>query len=138
METEPVYVDAELVEDTIGHAVEDVVIVAAEEDIDDLGLGAVDRSTAGRKLDPDALTAIKLDGLQRAVIEQIRYRELMGSTFFSKAQRSKGSADGVSFEGKLPHLSPRALTILADVGLVNRWGSMSSRDNLDLEDIGYA
>jgi hypothetical protein len=135
------YIDSEQAEEYLGHEVADSLILQAEQDIDDLGLGAYTRSNEApfRKIDPTTLSAYKADALMRATGEQIKYRELMGDTFFVKAQRESGSAEGVSFTGTLPHLSPRALSVLADAGMVKTLGNYSSNTSAsNLEDIGYS
>ena len=118
-------------------------ILQAERDLDDLALGAHgDRQTVEpyRKLDPSALTDFKADGLARACAEQVRYRRLMGEEFFIRPQRQSGSADGVSYEGTLPHIAPRVLAILSDVGLSNRLGGGTGKNasQINLEDIGWS
>lgn len=116
-------------------------VVQAERDIDDLALGAYpDRQTEApfRKIDPATIDEFKADGLHRATCEQIRYRRLMGSEFFIKPQRKSGEAENVKFEGTLAHIAPRALAILADVGLVHMTGKANtSISSTSLEDIGW-
>ncbi len=116
-------------------------VLQAERDLDDLALGAyLDRSNEApfRKIDPEAIDAFKADGLARATAEQIRYRRLMGIEFFARPQRKSGSAENVEFEGYLPHVAPRSLAILADVGLVKRLGKPNTATSSGtLEDIGY-
>lgn len=134
------YTDAETVNAFIGVAdVSDAEINQAEADIDDLALGAWERQTAApfRKIDPEKVPAAKADGLARATAEQVKYRRLMGEEFFTRPQRQRGSAEGVSYEGTLPHIAPRALAILADVGLVIKTGRPSTRPAEDLEEIGW-
>ena len=114
-------------------------VLTAETDIDDLALGAYERSQEApfRKLDPVKISASQEDALARATAEQVRYRRLMGAEHFSKPQRTKGSVDGVSYEGTLPHIGPRVLAILADAGLVNKLGKSSTSPASDLEEIGW-
>lgn len=123
-----------------GYELTDLEINAAEADLDDIALGAHTRSTTApfRKLTPSTLTDAQEDGLKRATAEQIKYRKMMGEEFFVKSQRASGSADGISYSGKLPHIGPKVLAILADVGLVNRLGTITGSRNYDLEDIGYS
>jgi hypothetical protein len=137
----PVYTSTESATTYLGiYDLTEEEINKAEQDIDDLALGAQpDRSTTApfRKIDPEKIQGYKADGLHRATCEQVRYRRLMGSEFFSRPQRDKGSAEGISYEGTLPHIAPRALAILADVGLVNRTGKASAGPSSELEDIGW-
>jgi hypothetical protein len=115
-------------------------IVQAEADLDDLALGAhPDRMTEApfRKINPERITPHRGDALHRATCEQVRYRRLMGAEFFTRPQRDKGSAEGVSYEGTLPHIAPRATAILADVGLINKTGRASFTPRSELEEIGW-
>ena len=126
--------------------ISDDEITKAEEMIDDLAIGSQEQTLGNRerfdfdgvwrKLNPDQLIDYKVDALSRATAEQVKYRRVMGEDFFYKPQRDKGSMDGVSFEGTLPHISPRALAILSDVGLVNKLGASSVVAKIKLEDIG--
>lgn len=136
------YTNQENANDYLGFTdVSEAEVNQAERDLDDLALGAHgERQNAApyRKLDPLNLDEYKADGLERACCEQIRYRRLMGSEFFARPQRKSGEAENVKFDGTLPHVAPRALAILSDVGLVNRLGSGSTtNNNASLEDIGW-
>ena len=120
----------------------DAEILKAEENIDDLAIGAVDErhlleEELWRKINPETIVPFKADGLARATAEQVKYRRVMGEEFFYKPQRDKGSIEGVNFEGTLPHISPKALAILSDVGLINKLGTSSQIAKVNLEDIGY-
>jgi hypothetical protein len=121
--------------------VSEAEVLQAERDLDDLALGAYpDRQTEDpfRKIDPEKIDAFKADGLHRATCEQIRYRRLMGSEFFARPQRKSGKAEGVEFDGTLPHIAPRSLAILADVGLVQKLGKPNaSKEINNLEEIGW-
>jgi hypothetical protein len=134
------YTDAAAVNAYIGVTdVSDAEINQAEADLDDLALGAWKRQTTApfRKLIPAKVSAAKADGLARATAEQVKYRRLMGEEFFTRPQRDKGSVDGVSYEGTLPHIAPRALAILADVGLVVKSGRPSTMPASNIEEIGW-
>jgi hypothetical protein len=116
-------------------------VLQAERDLDDLALGAYpDRQTEEpfRKINPEKIDDFKADGLHRATCEQIRYRRLMGAEFFTRPQRKSGKAEGVEFDGTLPHIAPRALAILSDVGLAKRLGKPNAtKETNSLEDIGW-
>jgi hypothetical protein len=136
------YLTTEEAETLLGYEVTEAEILQAESDLDDLALGVVlkmDRSTEApfRKLNPAKLTPAQEDNLKRATAEQIKYRRLMGEEFFSRPQRDKSSAEGVSVEGRLPHIGERVTAILADAGLINRLGTYSTKPKSDLEDIGW-
>ena len=100
-------------------------IIDAEQDIDDFGLGSwgAKDSETHRKITPDKITESQVYDLKRAVVAQIKYRRVMGSDFFDRPQRKSGSAEGVSYQGIHPFLSPKALSILSDAGLVHRLGN---------------
>jgi len=136
------YTDQEFANTYLGFGdVSETEIVQAENDLDDLALGAYkDRQTAEpfRKIVPGDIDDFKANGLARACCEQIRYRRLMGAEFFLRPQRDSGQIEGVQFQGTLPHIAPRALAILADVGLVKKLGKPSvSKVTTSLEDIGW-
>jgi hypothetical protein len=136
------YLTTEEAETLLGYEITEAEVLQAESDLDDLALGVVlkmDRSTEApfRKINPDKLTPAQEDNLKRATAEQIKYRRLMGEEFFSRPQRDKSSAEGVSVEGRLPHIGERVTAILADAGLINRLGTYSTKPKSDLEDIGW-
>jgi hypothetical protein len=136
------YTDQEFANTYLGFGdVSETEVVQAENDLDDLALGAYkDRQTEEpfRKVDLNVIKTFQANGLARACCEQIRYRRLMGAEFFVRPQRDSGQIEGVQFQGTLPHISPRALSILADVGLVKKLGKPSiSQKITSLEDIGW-
>lgn len=136
------YISQEDATSYLGYEPSEAEILQAESDLDDLALGVVlkmDRSTESpfRKINPDKLTPIQEDSLKRATAEQIKYRRLMGEEFFSRPQRDKSSAEGVTVEGRLPHIGERVTAILADAGLINRLGTYSTKPVSDMEDIGW-
>lgn len=135
------YLSEEAASEYLGYEPTEAEILQAEADLDDMALGAhPDKEMTEapyRKIDPSKISAKQEDSLARATAEQIKYRRLMGEEFFSRPQRSRGSAEGVSYEGRLPHIGERVLAILADAGLVNRLGTYSTKPKVDLEDIGW-
>ena len=135
------YISEEDATEYLGYEPTEAEILQAEQDLDDLALGAQpekEMTTAPfRKIDPAKISDKQESSLARATAEQIKYRRLMGEEFFSRPQRDKGSTEGVSYEGRLPHIGERVLAILADAGLVNRLGTYSSKPKIDLEDIGW-
>ena len=135
------YISEEDAATYLGYEPTEAEILQAEQDLDDLAIGVQPKyqmeTAPYRKINPVKVSERQEMSLARATVEQIKYRRLMGEEFFNRPQRDKGSSEGVSYEGRLPHISERALAILADAGLINKLGTFSTKPKLDLEEIGW-
>lgn len=99
-------------------------------DLDLYALGARPsrNSETGLKLTPADLSEPQQAAVKRACAIQVKYRRKMGVDFFETPQRGGTiKIDGIEYSGTLPLASQQAQDLLADYGLIDRTGTVTSR-----------
>lgn len=125
------YATANEVEDLTGlEEVSDTEVEQASQDLDLYALGGrpYRDDDTGLKLTPADLSEPQQSAVKKATAIQVKYRRKMGADFFETPQRGGTiKIDGIEYSGTLPLASQAAQDLLADYGLVNRMGQVTSR-----------